>query len=205
MVCSSCIRFHDAFHFQLEKEGGEGTGRETGLHGDDILAKVIGGLQDIDDALLVGAEVREELALNAVGASLFKRRLILPTHILNKVGGRGDEAGPTTSDEVVAALTVRRTHGTGKSKDIAVILFGDARGDESTASARTLHKDRGIAETRRDAVAPHEVELVGLRARHILGDEASMADHLVGGVAVSRRIKRVEAVRQDGNGLHAIG
>jgi len=73
----------DAFHFELEEEGGELADGDVGLDADDVQLQVVGLLKQADDLLFLGCEVRKQLTLNGFWL-LFHG---LPTHALQEVGG----------------------------------------------------------------------------------------------------------------------
>ena len=205
MVNASCVRLDHSLHFELEQEGEDRCHGQPRLDGDGVLPEVVGGFQELYDAHLVVGEVGKELALNAVSACLHQFLVVGPPHGVHEIGCRGDEPRTAIAYEPVAALAVRGAHGTRERKHIAVIFLSDACGDKATALRRTLHKDGGVAQTRRDAVAPHEVDLVGLRVGHILGDKPTMRHHLVGRVAMALRIEGVEAMGQHRHRVHLVG
>ena len=49
----------DAFHFELEEEGGELADGDVGLDADDVQLQVVGLLEQADDLLFLGCEVRK--------------------------------------------------------------------------------------------------------------------------------------------------
>ena len=59
VVGASGEGFDDAFHFELEKEGGELSDGDVGLDADDVQLQVVGLLKQGDNLLFLGREVRE--------------------------------------------------------------------------------------------------------------------------------------------------
>ncbi len=73
--------FDDAFHFELEKEGGELSDGDVGLDADDVQLQVVGLLKQADDLLFLGREVWKQLAFYGFRL-LFQG---LPTHAFQEV------------------------------------------------------------------------------------------------------------------------
>ena len=163
MIHSPCKGLDDALHLQREEEGGEARDVDIRLHGDEIDLQVVGLGEGIHDELLLWGQLGEEAALYALLLGSHQRGIILPSHVLDKVGGTGDEACSVASDEVVATLAVGIAHSAWEGEDIPAVGLGDVAGDEASAVGGTLYQDAGIRYASHDAVAAHEVNLVGIR------------------------------------------
>ena len=85
-----------------------------------------------------------------------------------------------------------------------MVFARDAAGDEAAAALRAFHQHRSVAEARRDAVAPDEVELIGFGMRHVFRYQTALLEHGIGRIAMGRWIEVVEAVGQHRHGLHAL-
>lgn len=124
VVGAASVGFQHAFHLELEEEGGELADGNVGLHGDDVLLQVVGRAEQVDHLLLLGREVGEELALDAVGLGLLQLGVGLPTHGGHEVGGRGDEGGAVVAYQIVAPIAVGGAHVAGEGEDAAVVVLG---------------------------------------------------------------------------------
>ena len=67
--------------------------------------------------------------------------------------------------------------------------------------SRAFHENSGVAHSRHNAVAPHEVHLVGIGARHVFCQESALCQHAFCCLSVSGRVEVVEAVGQYAYGL----
>ena len=90
MIHSPCKGLDDALHLQREEEGGEARDVDIRLHGDKIDLQVVGLGEGIHDELLLWGQLGEEAALYALLLGSHQRGIILPSHVLDKVGGTGD-------------------------------------------------------------------------------------------------------------------
>ena len=114
VVGAAGVGFQHAFHLELEEESGELANGNVGLHGDDVQLQVVDRAEQVDHLLLLGREVGEELALDAVGLGLLQLGVGLPTHGGHEVGGRGDEGGAVVAYQIVAAIAVGGAHVAGE-------------------------------------------------------------------------------------------
>ena len=161
-------------------------------------------LQRLDDQLFMGRELRKELSLNACLLGSMQLAVVLPPHGTDEVVGRSDELRPIIAYQVVASLRINVADAARKGKHVAMVLTRQTGGDQSSAMLGRLHQHTGIRHASHDAVAPHEVHLVGIGSCHVLGEQSTLRKHFHGCFTVARRIQLVESVGQHAHCREAV-
>ena len=85
-------------------------------------------------------------------------------------------------------------HAPRKCKYLATVVKGYPRGNDSSAMGSRLHEDARIRHSSHDAVAPHEVALVGICACHKFREQSTVIYHLASHVLVGSGIEIIESV-----------
>ena len=143
----------DAFHFELEKEGGELSDGDVGLDADDVQLQVVSLLKQADNLLLLGCEVWEQLAFYG-----FKLQfLCLPTHAFQEVCRRGDECCRVVANHLVAALAEGHPYGPREGEDVASVFLSNTTGDEPSALNGAFHENGPVRNASHNAVTLTEV------------------------------------------------
>ena len=136
-----------------------------------IFVPFVAFLQGREDAAFqrcaVGVHFREERWLFLFGGSA------LPVHRAQQILHRCQHLRLAAADQVVASRRVRVVDTARNSQHLSPVHLCQTCGDEGATSFRALHDNRCVRDTGHDAIAPHEISLVGIRPRDVFCQQSA--------------------------------
>ena len=92
-----------------------------------------------------------------------------------------------------------------EGEDVTAVGLRNAAGDETAAMRSALYQDAGIRHSRHDAVAAHEVNLIGVCLGKEFGEQSALLYHSRCRIPVLAGIEVIEAMSQYAHGFVAAG
>ena len=203
MIHAPCHQPDNALHFEREHQGGQFAHGQSRARRERVDLLVVVLFEQGGHGLLGVRQFGEERALNSLPARLLHLGVVLPSHGFHEVVGRRYQGRLVVAYQVVAALRTLVAHASGEGEHVAPVARGYARRDERAAVPGALRHHRGVRHARHDAVAAQEVQLVGVGAREVFGQQSILLQHQLRRVLVAGRVEVVKPVGQHGHGVKA--